>query len=93
MIKHFNSLKRSAAVFRSPTSLARRIDKDSENNCTVAVRSAVAVGSLPQRDLAALATAAVAAAVWHGHQLIPMTFAAELDCSDLLTLIRHSKAP
>ena len=60
-----------------------------KNNCTAAVRSAVTVGSLPQRDLAALANAAVAAAVWHGHQLVPMKLSAELDYSDLLTLIRQ----
>ena len=91
--KRFYSLKRSAAVFRSPTSLARRTDKDSnsENNCTVAVRSAVTVGSLPQRVVATLATAA--AALWHGHQLIPMKFSAELDCFDLLALVHQPKAP
>ena len=89
VIKKFISLKRSTAVVKSPTSLARRIDKDSVNNCTAAVRSAVTVGSLPQRDVAALATAAVAASVWHGHQLIPMTFSAEMDCSDPLSLIHQ----
>ena len=46
----------------------------------------------PQRDLAALGTA-VAAAVWHGHQLTPMTFSAVLSCSDLLALIRQPRAP
>ena len=31
--------------------------------------------------------------LWHGHQLIPMTFSAELDCSDFLTLMHQPKAP
>ena len=79
--------------FRSPTSLARRTDKDCVNNCTAAVRSAVTNGSVPQHDLAAVATAAVAAFVWHGHQLTPMTFSSELDCSGLLALIHQPKAP
>ena len=43
--------------------------------------------------MAALAIAAVAAAVLHGHQLIPMTFSAELDCSDLFNLIHQPKTP
>ena len=39
------------------------------------------------RGVAALATAtAAAAAFWHSHQLNPMTFSADLDCSDLLDL-------
>ena len=38
----------------------------------------------PRRALTALAGAA---AVWHGHQLIPMMFSADLDFSDLLALI------
>ena len=70
-------------------------DKDSVHKCTAAVHNAVTDGPLPQRDLAALATtAAVAAlAVWHGHQLIPMTFSADPDCSDLLAPIRQPRAP
>ena len=44
-----------------------------------------------QRDLAALATAAAAALACH--QLIPMTFSAELDCCDLLALIRQPVDP
>ena len=95
VIRHFDSLKRSAAVFRSPTSLARRIDKDTAYNRTATVRSAVAVGSLPQGDLAAFAAlaavAVAAAAVWHGHQLIPMTFSVDLNCSDLPSLIHQPK--
>ena len=39
----------------------------------------------PQRDMTALA----AAAVWYGHPLIPMTFSAVLDVSDLHALIRQ----
>ena len=48
-----------------------------------------------RRDSAALATAAagVAAAVWHVHQLIPMTSYVNLDCSDLLALICQPRAP
>ena len=45
-----------------------------------------------RRDLATLAAAA-AAVVWHSHLLIPMTFSAELDCSDLLALICQPRAP
>ena len=63
VIKQVNTLESSAVVFKSPTSLASRVDKDSVNNCIAAVRSAVTVGSLPLRHLAALTTAAVAVAV------------------------------
>ena len=42
----------------------------------------------PTRNVFATdAAVAAAAAVWHGHQLTPMTFSAELNCSDLLALI------
>ena len=72
-----------------------------EKNCNCPRQSAfveLRVASLghPWRGLAALATAATAAAaaavVWHGHQLIPITFSAELDCTDLLVLICRPRA-
>ena len=103
----FNSLMGSTSIFETLSFRARRTDKDSENDCAVTNRiylvnqvlqlieghDSVTTVPLARRDLAALATAAVAAALWHGHLLIPMTFSAELDCSDLLALICQSRGP
>ena len=88
----------STWVFDTLSFRARRTDKDSENNCAVAHRiylvnlvlhliqshDSVTTVPLTRRDFATVAAAADATAVWHGHQLTPMTFSAGLDCSDLL---------